>query len=342
MNPFRKTQVTTQVTTIAPSGTGGSMKVVDKSDGPRKASQVTIPEHYFDRMSTGITIMDELINGDGIVPGQQISLAAPRGSGKTTLLMQMMQGITTFNPTRKCIYLSGEEYVEQLAYTANRINTPDVLLHNETDIDTIATMTEEYDVMVIDSLPALTHPQIHSEHARQEYAVNTLVRAAKRNKCAIFYIMHFTKDGKEKGNSMVGHTVDTTLKIYNLDEETYGERCRCLEVEKNRFGSSTEAILRLRREGWDFTNPVDKKTSGNKGNNANSNRATQKLNEMNELVKVIRQGNKPKLNELNEVCGDVGRTERLLKDLEKLGRILSIGRGNDKYWVIGDDEQDDD
>jgi hypothetical protein len=79
------------------------------------------------------------------------SLAAPRGSGKTTLLMQMMQGITTFNPTRKCIYLSGEEYVEQLAYTANRINTPDVLLHNETDIDTIATITEEYDVMGIDS-----------------------------------------------------------------------------------------------------------------------------------------------------------------------------------------------
>lgn len=339
MNPFRKPQVTT---TPAPTGTGGSMKIVDKATGPKKASDVVIPEHYFDRMSTGIVIIDELINGDGIVPGQQISLAAPRGSGKTTLLMQMMQGITTANPDRKCIYISGEEYVEQLAYTANRINTPDVLLHNETDIDTLATMTNEYDVMVIDSLPALTHPSIHSEHARQEYAVNTLVRSAKTNKCAIFYIMHFTKDGKEKGNSMVGHTVDTTIKIYNLDEETYGEKVRCVEVEKNRFGSSTEAILRLRREGWDFTNPVDKRTSGNKGNSGGANRANQKVKEMNDLVNKIKQGTKPKLAELTEICGDVGRTERLLKDLEKIGRILSIGRGTDKYWVTGDDEQEDD
>lgn len=314
-------------------GGQGSMDMGMSSRGARRLGQIEIPDHYFNRFTTGVKVLDDLINGDGIVPGQCFTLDAPRGGGKTTLLMQMMQGIITYNDgDKRCLYLSGEEYVEQLAYMAQRIETPDVEADNETEVDNIVKLTEHYDVIVIDSLASLKHQNLRSRSAIEEYAVNEIVKSAKTNKCSVFFIMHQTKNQVAKGNSSIQHTVDTCIKIYNMDPESFGgSNVKTISVDKNRFGASGDVILRLHRNGWDFSNPIDNATHNddNKTANTRGGQAARKTKDMNSIVSKIEElGGSAKLSDLAPVVGDVGRTERLLKELEAYGKVCKVGKGS--------------
>ena len=323
-----KTSNSGQVTT---KGGQGQMDMGMSAQGARKLGGIEIPEHYFHRFTTGISVMDDLINGDGFVPGQCFTLDAPRGGGKTTLLLQIMQGIITYNNgMKRCLYLSGEEYVEQLAYMSQRIETPDVEADNVVEVDEIAKMTDRYDVIVIDSLASLKHDGLRSRNSIEEYAVNTLVKAAKQNKCCMFFIMHQTKDNKVKGNSSIQHTVDTTIKIYNMDPEQFGAaNVKCIEVDKNRFGGSGDVIMSMKRTGWDFENPIDKAVNNEENKTQNNRgRAAQKTKDLNEITKLLESNPKgTPLADVVPLIGDVGRTERLIKELEAWGKVVKIGRG---------------
>lgn len=313
--------------------------------GFKKLSEVTIPDYFYERMGFDVPILNELINGDGLVKGQCITLASPKGAGKTTFLLQLCQSFINKNPTCKAIYLSGEECIEQLAFTANRINVKDVVADNVTDINKIAEHMKSIDLCIIDSIQCLTHPDFGTEKALHEYAIATLVPAAKLHGCATIFVQHYTKGGQEKGNSIWGHSVDTTIRITTADPEVYGENVRCIEVEKNRFGSAAEVVLNISSEGFDFSEPVYKKVNPNTTNN--TSRAVVKMQQMDKIIDVVKAAS---VNAVNakwsdfiaaDICTDVGRLERLIKELEKLGKIIKIngGRGSSQdehRWTIGD------
>lgn len=319
-----------------------------KSGGLRKLSTIDVPDRFLERMSFGINVFNLLFNGDGLIAGQRITVAAPRGSGKTTLLLQGLQSLIETNVGLKCAYISNEECVEQLAFTATRLNCLDVLADNMADIDEIAELMKKLDVIVVDSVAGLTCSHIKSPQLREEYALNTLCQAAQEHECAILFIQHFTKDGKEKGNSGWGHAVDTCLSIYKMDSEEYGDDVRLLEVDKNRFGSGAEIMLRMGKTGFDYDNPVSEKSS-NDTPGATGVYVKAKRADTQAILREVRDHNTnggAKLQDFGKLDIDMGRVERLLKELVSRGKVCQTGGGKgqtkeSKRWMLGDTEEED-
>ena len=127
---------------------------ITKSDFIR-VSDVKISDIFYRRLQTGINKIDEFMSG-GFLPGSSFTLAASPGTGKTTLMLQILESLA--KQGYKVGYISGEENVEQLAFTSKRLNVNRVPLANITDIDDLckAIVDEKCDFVVIDSLPAIT------------------------------------------------------------------------------------------------------------------------------------------------------------------------------------------
>ena len=68
------------------------------------------------RFPTGLEEFDRVLGG-GLVPGGVILLGGDPGIGKSTLLLQAMAAI---GATKKALYVTGEESVEQVALRAQR------------------------------------------------------------------------------------------------------------------------------------------------------------------------------------------------------------------------------
>jgi predicted ATP-dependent serine protease len=295
-----------------------------QSIGLRKLSEVEIPDYFYNRMAFDNEVLNSIFNGDGLIKGQTLTLAATKGSGKTTLLMTAMQSLINANPRLRCGYVSNEEVVHQLAYTAKRINANDVMADNQSDIDMIARMMNDLDVIVIDSIAGLSKPDTRSSALIEEYACKTLVKAAKQTGCTTCFICHFTKAGSAAGSKNWFHAVDTCILISKLDPEEYGENCRLIEVDKNRFGAATEVVLRMTPNGFDLSNPVEKKIEQD-----TDSRAVQKKQDCQAIMKVIRDSGSQGATYLNlDTTGiDLNRIERLLKELKSKGKVTSQGTG---------------
>ena len=79
------------------------------------------------RSPTGIEEFDRVLGG-GLVAGGVILLGGDPGIGKSTLLLQAM---AVMGASRRCLYVTGEESVEQIALRAQRlglVNAPVELL----------------------------------------------------------------------------------------------------------------------------------------------------------------------------------------------------------------------
>lgn len=313
-----------------------SMSLRLESNGPVVLGSVKIPEKYFNRFGTGTEQIDNLFGDGGFIKGQVITLSAMRGAGKTTAMLQILNGVMENDKNKKCIYLSGEEYVEQLAFTAIRINTPLVLADNVTDVDDIAKMTKEYDIIVIDSMAALTSKNHSGRNSIECYAMNTLYRSAKENDCVIIFILHFTKAGGAKGNSSLEHTCDTTITIYNVDSEEYGElNCKAFCIDKNRFGMTKDSIFRMTSKGWDFSNPI--KEDYDKDKSKSDARSDRKQVEVDKIVEAIKAKKFFTLSDLSKLTDDVKVYERYtrhLTSLVKMGTVKKFGRGSDSSYKV--------
>jgi hypothetical protein len=134
--------------------------------------------------------------------------------------------------------------------------------------------------------------------------------------------------------------------LYNGDPEVYGRNSKMIEVKKNRFGCSGEVILRMGATGFDFENPIemiDKQAKDDNERGANvSKRAANKVNDKAAIMDIIKKSSRAKISDMVSVCDDIGRIQRLCKELELESRLVRIGRGNEAYYVIGDEEDVDD
>jgi predicted ATP-dependent serine protease len=307
---------------------------------------VEVPEYFKHPISFGNAILNGIFNDKGLIKSQVITVSSPKGSGKTTLLMQALQKLVDTNPDMKCAYFSNEECVQQLAYTAHRIGVTTIKVGNVSHIDTIANHMKDLDVVVIDSFPGLTHDHITSPKAIEHYAISTLVAAAKTTKCVLIFIMHFTKDGKEAGGKSVFHAVDTTITITKMDPDHIGgKNCRQICVDKNRMGSQTEVILQMTATGFDLDNPIEVASDESEEKGVYASR---KETDIKAIMGKIRSNPNisAKLSDFVDLDIDLGRVERLLKELVAVGRLTMHGGGKgqakeSKRWLpaIDDDEQ---
>ena len=298
------------------------MQLNFNNTGLTKVSEITIPDIFNRRLKTGIAKVDDLFE-EGLLPGSALTLTAQAGCGKTTFMLQMLEGLARNG--YDVGYLSGEESVYQLAYTAKRINVTNVSIGNETNIETIKEYMNDLDVVVIDSFQALTSTTKMNSKQLEKHAVQSLTRHAKDTECTIVFIMHLTKSGDLKGGTVVPHTVDANLKITRVSDSDNDDD-RSIFFEKNRFGPLNELECAIGRGGYDFDAKVVKADESNKKASSKSSRKKGDIETILNLSQITLKDVTDKLE------GNFQRAQMLLRELTTVGRLEKYGRGQTARW----------
>lgn len=196
--------------------------------------------------------------GGGIVPGSLVLIGGEPGIGKSTLLLQIalqLQGI-------KCLYVSGEESMNQIRMRAERtgIGENDCFILAETSTQHIFKQIEELkpELVVIDSIQTLYSSYLDATPgsvSQIRQCTSELMKFAKESSTPVFLIGHITKDGAIAGPKVLEHMVDTVLQFEGDRHMVY----RILRTIKNRFGPTSElGIYEMQSTGLrEVSNPSE-------------------------------------------------------------------------------------
>jgi DNA repair protein RadA/Sms len=219
---------------------------------------VEIPQSFYNRFKTDISLVDTLFGGGGFLPGTSFALAGGPGSGKSTFLLQIGGALTANG--KNVAYISGEESVVQISFNCKRMGITGVKVSNMTDCDEICAQIEQnkFDFVVIDSFPTITSKKAKSFKKREEYVVNRLCSTAKKTDTVIGFIQHVTKQGNYKGSTLLPHSVDMTVKMSKNEDDPQNLHVRDFLVTKNRFGSNAFISLNLTQHGFDLDREANK------------------------------------------------------------------------------------
>ncbi len=252
-----------------------------------------VSDQKITRIGIGIDELDRVLGG-GIVPGSVILIGGDPGIGKSTLLLQVLAGLMG---QLKCLYVSGEESLQQINMRAKRLGLDVGALRclTETNVEQIlgVAQKEEPGLVVVDSIQTLHSEQVESapgsvSQVRESAAM--LVRYAKQMNCAMVLIGHVTKDGALAGPRILEHMVDAVL-YFQSDE---GSRYRVIRAFKNRFGAVNElGVFAMTGLGLkEVNNPSAIFLSGHSETAAGS------------VITVIREGTRPILLELQALVDE--------------------------------------
>lgn len=286
-----------------------------------RAQDVVIPEIYSRRFKTGKEDLDNIFGGAGFMPNLTFTLAASPGCGKTSLLLQVLELLEQTG--KRTAYISGEENVEQLAFASKRLNVSSVPLANMTDIDDIcdAIINNGFQFVVLDSLPAITSRKKMNKKQLNEYITTKLIKTAKENEIVIGVILHFTKAGTYKGDTLLPHSVDMNI-IMTRNKEDYN--LRDVDVTKNRFGSAGQAIFEMTSHGFSFE-AVDVTDNSSSAPSKKISKADAVLNAL-DTPKTVAQ-----IVQETSVSGSY--LTNILRELATQGKISKEGRGVDATYV---------
>ena len=99
--------------------------------------------------------------GGGLVAGSAVLIGGNPGAGKSTLLLQLLCQLAA---TQTCLYVTGEESLQQVAMRARRLGLPVDKLHtlSETSIESLLSAAESLSpaVMVVDSIQVMHWPEL--------------------------------------------------------------------------------------------------------------------------------------------------------------------------------------
>ncbi|MSO77171.1 MAG: DNA repair protein RadA [Alphaproteobacteria bacterium] len=197
------------------------------------------------RRASGIGEFDRVVGG-GLVAGSCVLVGGDPGIGKSTLLLQVMAALAG-RPDARCIYVSGEEAIDQLRLRASRLGLLDapVELAAATNVaGTVAALETATrgtgtTVVVIDSIQTMYVDTLDSAPgtvAQVRTSAQELIRFAKRHGAILLLVGHVTKEGMIAGPRVLEHMVDTVLYF----EGDRGHQFRILRAVKNRFGPTDE------------------------------------------------------------------------------------------------------
>jgi len=226
-----------------------------KNPGQAVALSAVQPK-AFERIATGVGELDRALGG-GLVAGQVALLGGDPGIGKSTLLLQTMASLEL---AEQCLYVTGEESVEQIALRARRLalDPGGVRLLAETQLERIVATFDAAKprVAVIDSIQTLWSETLQSAPgsvAQVRECAAQLTRHAKQGGTALFIIGHVTKEGAIAGPRVLEHIVDTVLYFEGDPHSAF----RLVRAVKNRFGAVNElGVFAMTEKGLrGVTNP---------------------------------------------------------------------------------------
>jgi len=199
----------------------------------------TISADETSRFSCGMEELDRVLGG-GIVNGSVILLGGDPGVGKSTLLLQACGHISS---SRKILYISGEESLQQIALRAKRlkINNEKLLLLAETDVELICDTAAAHkpSIIVIDSIQTMQFNKLQASPgsvSQVRECAAYLTRFAKQTGTGVFLIGHVTKSGDLAGPRVLEHMIDVVCYIEGGNDSRY----RMVRAVKNRFGAVNE------------------------------------------------------------------------------------------------------
>ncbi len=211
------------------------------------ASHKNYPRHV-----TGIKEFDR-VTGGGMVPGSAILIGGDPGIGKSTLLLQAVCTLSKKNT--RCIYVSGEESIEQVRMRAQRLGLGDAPVELAAAVnvrDIVATVegsSEPVSLLIIDSIQTMFIDTIDSAPGtvtQVRTSAQEIIRMAKTRSMAVIFVGHVTKDGQIAGPRVLEHMVDTVLYF----EGERSHQFRILRCVKNRFGPTDEiGVFEMAAEG---------------------------------------------------------------------------------------------
>lgn len=269
------------------------------------------------RRPTGIGELDRVLGG-GLVPGSAILIGGHPGAGKSTLLLQALCRLAE---SMNCLYVTGEESLNQVAMRADRLNLPKsrLQLAAETDVERVldTAAQQKPDVLVVDSIQVMYLAALQSAPgsvAQVREAAAALTRHAKQTGAVLFLVGHVTKDGSLAGPKVLEHMIDCSLML----EGSADSRFRVLRGLKNRFGAvnelgvfgmTAEGLKEVKNPSAIFLNRGEQVASGS-------------------LVTVVWEGTRPLLVELQALVdpSHFGNPRRVCVGLEqnRLAMLLAV------------------
>ncbi len=196
--------------------------------------------------------------GGGIVPGSVILVGGDPGIGKSTLLLQVICDISNHTP---CLYLSGEESVQQLQMRAKRVGVKaeHLQIGSCTSLEEIQNLIAKHKntkLLVVDSIQTVSSDALEAAAgsvSQVRACSQSLIHLAKKQGISVILVGHVTKEGTIAGPRVLEHMVDTVL--YFEGERHYD--FRILRAVKNRFGATNEiGLFAMEQQGLaEVTNP---------------------------------------------------------------------------------------
>lgn len=235
--------------TITAITTNNRQGFAGKKNKAQVQALADIEMHSEMRTPTNINELDRVLGG-GLVHGSVTLIGGDPGIGKSTLLTQCLASLSQTLP---CLYVTGEESLQQISMRAHRLGLVNrgLKLLSETCVESIITLALEQKpkVIVIDSIQTIYTEALQSAPgavAQVRESAAQLVRFAKQTGTALFLVGHVTKEGTLAGPRVLEHMVDTVLYF----EGDPGERYRMIRAIKNRFGAVNElGIFAMTEEG---------------------------------------------------------------------------------------------
>ena len=227
----QQTRFTTALTGYA--GTTGA----DNQQHIKTLSEIDLED--LPRVPSGSQELDRVLGG-GLVAGSAILIGGSPGAGKSTLLLQTLCHLAENMP---CLYITGEESLQQVAMRARRLKLPTNQLQmlSETNIETICATAEKTQpkVMVVDSIQVMYLSDVSSAPgsvSQVRECAALLIRFAKQTGTILILVGHVTKDGSLAGPKVLEHMIDCSIMLEDTDDSRY----RTLRGTKNRFGAVNE------------------------------------------------------------------------------------------------------
>ena len=201
---------------------------------PERSKLSAIRPERLARLSSGYSEFDRVLGG-GFVPGSVILLGGAPGAGKSTLLLQVT---TLLSANKPCLYVTGEESLEQIALRAQRLglNGDQLECVSETRVEAIAAMVEQVKVDSVQVMQVESLSGAPGSVGQVRESAGQLTRLAKATGVIVLLVGHVTKEGALAGPKVLEHIIDASLLL----EGDSGGRFRTLRAHKNRFGSVGE------------------------------------------------------------------------------------------------------
>lgn len=287
------------------------------AQAPKVTRLGDVKAHAESRQPIGMPELDRVLGG-GLVPGSVTLLGGDPGIGKSTLLLQVQAAL---GARARCLYVTGEESLQQVAMRAQRLslNLKDLQCLTETCCERIIERAQEVkpDLIVIDSIQTIYSEEISSAPgsvSQVREAAAKLVRFAKHSGSSVFLVGHVTKEGGIAGPRVLEHMVDAVLYF----EGDSGSRYRIIRALKNRFGAANElGIFAMTEKGLrEVANPSAIFLTGHSDQRLGS------------AVMVTREGTRPLLLEVQALVeqshGGAPRRVAVGLDQNRLVMLLAV------------------